>query len=516
MSHDENSSIWKRMFGLDTRSLAIFRIALALLLLIDLGMRWQYRDAFFSENGVLPLALQGELIESIAGYRGPLSWSLHTLSGSNAWMYVLFGLTLASYLTLIAGFRTRIASIAAWVLLTSWHVRNPMIMHSGDTLLRIALFWSMFLPLGEVWSMDSRRARRAGRRTFSGEIVSPATAGLIMLLVSLYLFSGIAKLTPRWIDGSAMEYVLRLDIYATHFGRWLLQFPGILKMITWATVGMELFVAVLILSPWRNRTLRIGAMIAFMCFHAGIASAMSLGLFQYAAMMIWLALIPGSLWERATRQRVVVPAAIPARNTGSTGVWPSRVIFATSLFFVFYFLCWHVANIKEAPWSRYAMPGPLRQIGRMLNTRQEFRMFDYPPVYSCWFVYDARLANGTNMDIFRNQPVSTERPASILATMPSIYWRQLHRNLLPNRPVYDRIREQTARSVVNSWNATHGKHEQVMSMRLTAWLDEIVPYSSEPSGQLRHVWAQVGEQAAENDLFDDLYRQLRETGEILP
>lgn len=337
-----------------------------------------------------------------------------------------------------------------------------------------------------------------------------------MLLFSLYLFAGIAKLTPRWFDGTAMEYVLRLDIYATSFGKSMLDHPEILKVLTWSTVVLELLFPFLIISPWWTVRLRMLAMLAFVGFHLGIAMSMSLGLFQYVAIVLWVALLPGGLWNRLgwrpafAGNRKVIPGAL------------SRVGFVASLFFVVYFLLWNVANIYECSWCKYAMPQPLRVVGRYLNTRQEFRMFDYPPQHSNWFIYDGRLADGSHKDLFRDKPLDSEQPESVVEAMPSIYWRQFHRNLLirvhaGDLPLYRRIREQAARFVFDSWNARHNGDEQAVSLRVTACFDEIrPPDSDEPVGQIREVWAQIGDHAADQNLFDDVYRQLREKGEILP
>ena len=60
---------------------------------------------------------------------------------------------------LLVGYRTRLATIGSWILLASIHVRLPVVINAGDTLLRVLLFWSIFLPLGAMWSVDARRGR---------------------------------------------------------------------------------------------------------------------------------------------------------------------------------------------------------------------------------------------------------------------------------------------------------------------------------------------------------------------
>ena len=53
------------------------------------------------------------------------------------------------------GYRARLATIACWFLVMSIHNRNPMILSAGDILLRLLLFWAMFLPLGARYSVDA-------------------------------------------------------------------------------------------------------------------------------------------------------------------------------------------------------------------------------------------------------------------------------------------------------------------------------------------------------------------------
>jgi hypothetical protein len=46
------------------------------------------------------------------------------------------------------GYYTRLAMFLSWYPVISLHDRNPIILHNGDGVLRLLLFWGMFLPLG--------------------------------------------------------------------------------------------------------------------------------------------------------------------------------------------------------------------------------------------------------------------------------------------------------------------------------------------------------------------------------
>jgi len=135
------------VFGCDLRTLALFRINLALLILADLVMRSRDLVAHYTDDGILPRA------DYLGILNGAVS-SLHFISGS-AWIEaLLFMLAALVALALLAGYRTRLATFVSWLLLLSLQNRNHMILQGGDMLLLLLLFWGLFLPLGARFSVD--------------------------------------------------------------------------------------------------------------------------------------------------------------------------------------------------------------------------------------------------------------------------------------------------------------------------------------------------------------------------
>jgi hypothetical protein len=514
--HGQNS--WQRVFGMDLRALALFRIVMGLLLLIDLWMRSRSLEAMYTDAGIAPRGMVLEYDRDLAGGSQIAVWSLHMLGGSLAWEWALVAIAALAAVSMTVGWRTRIATVISWILLVSIQVRNPLITHSGDTLLRVSMFWAMFLPLGAICSLDARRGPARTTALLSGlEIVSPATAGLLMTLFSLYFFAGIAKLNETWFSGMAMEYVSRLDIYSTGMGQAIRNYPGLLKAITWSTLVIEVVLPLFLFVPWQNRRIRVLLMLVFYGLHVGIALTMMIGLFQYISMAIWLALLPGGFftWMGQRIRFLQWPEnRVPVEPLASRAL--SRSINGVAAFLVVYFFLWNTANIYQVPRLQNAMPASCRFIGNWLNMQQQFSMFDAPPAYSPWFVYDALLADGSHRDIFRNAPVSYERPLSVLATIPEHHWRRFHRNLVRSDKRFEPFRESAARYVMNHWNATHDEDRQVVALKVSAFLDEIAPYSSEPAGQMVMVWSRLGSGGSESGLFDEVLKELRSKGEILP
>jgi len=145
------------MFSLDLRSLALFRVLIGLILLFDLYERFGLGLFFINNNGglhahytsfgLLPVVVSMEELHSA-------SFSLHFASGTFGFQFVLFGLHSLFAMGLLIGFRTRLSSVACWLLTTSMHNRNVWINNGGDDLLRLSLFWAMFLPLDARYSLD--------------------------------------------------------------------------------------------------------------------------------------------------------------------------------------------------------------------------------------------------------------------------------------------------------------------------------------------------------------------------
>src|SRR5688572_7361877 len=93
----------ERLFGIDPRALATFRIAIATILLVDLVVRASDLRAMYADDGVLSIA-------ATQAYQSPaVHWSLHFLNGSVEYQAALMvvaallaGLLLAGYWTTLA------------------------------------------------------------------------------------------------------------------------------------------------------------------------------------------------------------------------------------------------------------------------------------------------------------------------------------------------------------------------------------------------------------------------------
>ena len=305
--NQEKLSKLTKIFGLDLRSLAVFRIGLALVVMADLLSRFRGVSAHYTDQGVLPReALHTNLFASfIALEKAPNSllhpwyWSFNLLNGDLWFPVILLIIAFILGFFLLVGYRTRLAVIAVWTLNISLQNRNPALIFAGDDVLRAMLFWSMFLPLGCSYSIDS--AFNYNPKPLPKKVMNAATLAFIVQLIFIYTWSAAYKTTSElwWPDGDAVYYSLHFDQYATEIGHFLLGFPiPILQILTFGALIFEWIGPFIMLIPIRTSFFRCLAIISFILLHIGFELCFAIGVLSYLSVINWLALLPTEVWDK--------------------------------------------------------------------------------------------------------------------------------------------------------------------------------------------------------------------------
>lgn len=278
------------IFGVDLRTLALFRIGLAALILADLGFRTRDLVAFHTDFGAFPRYIAEMNLH-------PWAWSLYMFGGSSWFVGLLFAIAAIFALMLLAGYRTRLATVASWVMLLSLQNRNTMVLTGEDVLLIALLFWAMFLPLGARFSVDS--ALDTSKRRQSHLYFSVASFALLIQGMSMYLFSALLKTDAKWIpDGTAVYYALQLDYFATPFAHWLREWETLLTGLTYYVWSLELIGPLLIFSPFLLRFFRGALQLAFITMHIGFFLCLEIGMFPLVSIVMNLTFTQGWVWDR--------------------------------------------------------------------------------------------------------------------------------------------------------------------------------------------------------------------------
>ncbi len=494
---------WRARLGVllsvDLRSLAVLRIGLAGLLLVDLIGRAGDLSAHYSDVGVLPRAA---LFES-EGLRAYLS--LHALSGSVLWQAGLFVLAGLFALMLLAGVRTRLATVASWLLLLSLHHRNPVVLQAGDALLRLLLFWGMMLPLGARWSVDSAAGPLGLSRRKDNRLLSVAGVAIFLQVCLVYWFTATFKDHPMWWHENAAYFALNIDQLVTPLGMWVRQIDWLLPILTWTAFAVAIVAPVLVFCPVWTGTARLLVILAMIGTHLALAMCLKLGLLPYVAMVSWLVFLPGRwwdwLWARSRRQRGLranpsralwvlalvkrLPMIVSGSRRGTGDVlidvptdrhqrigarrWEQVVAVVALVYLVTWNLQWLNAHGD-------ATTGEARQAaaGDVLRMEQSWNMISPEALgLDGWFVMPGKLRDGTQVDAFTGGPVNWSNPSAIAGYDPGARWRKYLRNL--TKPGHDHNLHHYAKYLVRTFNTDRTIDKQLESFDIVFIQEATLP-----------------------------------------
>ena len=331
-------------------------MALGVAVLADLAVRALDLVGLYTDRGVLPR----ELLRALDG--PGVYFSAHYWAGVHPSLQAaLFLFSGAWAVVLIAGWRTRLATLVCWYLVSSLQLRQPLVYLGGDSILRLMLFWGLFLPMGARFSVDSVRGRIAPRRN---QHLSGATAALLLQVCFIYWATGLQKSGELWWNGQAVAYALGADEWVTPFGIWLRDYAGVLTVLTYATLAVEILGPFLAFVPVWTAGFRILTVLLFWGLHAGLAMTMNIGLFPLFAMVAWLPFLPATVWDR------VVPDPIPAAEDLPDPRSPITSIVALVLLtYVALLLGQRMALIPRM------LPDQVQLVGKALRLQQSWVMF---------------------------------------------------------------------------------------------------------------------------------------------
>jgi hypothetical protein len=412
----------------DLRSLAVLRVGLALTIVLDLVDRARFMGEHYTDRGVFPRF-------AVAAGQGPTQWSLHLATGNAAGEGVLFLIAGVFALLLLVGWKTRVVTVVSWIFVVSLANRTWPVNYGADAVLRSLLFFAMFLPLGARWSLDALFSTTPPP---PDQLRSVASFGLTGQMASMYFFTGLQKLGDEsWQKLNAVFYGFSTDHHATALGLWLAQFYGLTRFLTAATLILEIVVPVFVFVPIGWLRARIALLVCFIGFHVVSALCLHIGYFPWISILGWLALLPAEAWERAgvvTRPGVVVEKPRVAALLASVGI---ALGFSTS-----------VINAMHKP----STPGWLFGAAKAVGMEQRWNMF-VKPLVDGWFIVDAHLASGAEIDILKkNAPVSWTKPDVVADQFKSMRWRKYLVDMSIDKPNEDKVRALFLRWVCRTWN----------------------------------------------------------------
>lgn len=414
----EFGSLRNRLFGIDVRSLAALRVGLGLALLADLISRAASLEAHYTDLGVLPRDVMSQNFALSDWF-----WSFHMATGTSLGQGILFAVAALAAVALVVGYRTRVATVVSWIFLVSLQARNPAVLYGADQLLRLLLFWAMFLPLGAVGSLDRRRGRisAVGGRQHH---LSVASAGILLQVAIMYFFVGLQKDGVGWVSGDALVHALSAEMFAGPLAAPLLEPPALLEALTVVVPWFEMLVPLLLFVPVATGSFRRAGLMLLVGFHVMLALCIFAGLFPLVSIVALIPFLPSGFWDsprwapvgrllESSGQRVspgperAVPRSAAAERIARWRHWPLQIFLGLVLVYI---VVWNLAGIgidaytreNSMRWFRewraqggagmpvsfrdysverrldtFGVPGLLGAPGRILQIHQRWDMFSH-------------------------------------------------------------------------------------------------------------------------------------------
>ena len=416
----------KRRVTLDTRSLAVFRIVAGILVIADVLLRLRNFTFFYTDGSAMPVWLARELTHEYAP-------SVFFISGSPSVTLLLFGLHLLVGIALLVGYHTRIAAVLVFVFVVSLDLRMPLATSYADILFRLLLFWAMFLPLGERFSLDAVRSEGSPASTYTGL----AGAFILGQMVAMYISNGSHKTpwTDDWLSGQSLYGILHYDSISWLLGPTLREIPIIMQ------IGSVMWFSLMFISPillvLAGRPRYILAII-YAGGHLFMAATVRIGAFPYVALM-GLALFCGPQFWRDARwiadrlgvltnldrtaasvaergravdarlPRLTMPAALESGRLRDAGTVVVLFLVITAGVFMVVPTLNTVGAIDDD--TAVPLESEVQSLQSVAKLSQPDWSFYQGPIGSDeYYVFTAQRADGEVIDVYNDRPAAFDRP----------------------------------------------------------------------------------------------------------
>ncbi|WP_255170908.1 HTTM domain-containing protein [Natrononativus amylolyticus] len=430
---------FEQSIAIDTRTLAVFRVFVGLLVLADLVLRSRNFSYFYSEDGVAPQSLAESMTPDNA-------FSFYYFTTDSTLIAALMVIQALIAIQLILGYKTTIATLLSFLFVISLDHHNPLVLSYADTLFRLLLFWAIFLPLGERWSIDALHADWEPRT----QVASIASALILCQMVAMYFVNAYHKsMDPLWTGGEATPLIMGLDNTTFLLGEFMRNFPTLLQFggLTW--YYMLWFSWLLIFLPGRWRMLLVGM---FMVAHASFAITVRIGAFPYVALAGVMLFLQTQFWidlrtvgrylgvdEREFRTRLeglrrvgrYFPRVRPYdRRRKQAGAYLHSIGIGAVVIALVMFTLLSYAPVGGVDERQTEPQQEIEDVADRFNIDQPtWSIFaPTPRTTDRYYVFPAQTADGEVIDVYNEREMTYDRPGKELQKQFGTYRERFYMN----------------------------------------------------------------------------------------
>lgn len=259
---------------------------------VDFFRKVLYAFLLFNALTLLPIAYEAFGYNGIVGATGwntaypwyklgskaLLNVLSHPLNASNTWIMYVF--VFGQIITLITGlfnFLPKISAVLIYFFTVNLFLKGYLMFTGGEVLISILLFYFIFI--------QRSNSGRGEPITFSPlqNLLNNTFYWVVLIQICLvYVMSTLYKLNdPAWVNGDALMYISRVDVFSGGFMRLLFEDNPTLSMI--GTYGVLLYQGLFPLLIWVKK-IKVPYLILGVIIHLMIALAM--GIFTFGIVMI--------------------------------------------------------------------------------------------------------------------------------------------------------------------------------------------------------------------------------------
>lgn len=278
-------------------ALGLMRILFAGLATLVVIYQLPFLKDYFTEEGVLPVATLR--LWQWKGWTPAIidHWPL-------AWIQVFcVAIIVAGVFATVGLFTTPSLFVLAFGL-TALHNRNPLILNSGDTLLKINIFYLLLSQCGAAFSVDAYRRRLRGKPAITQVELWPQRVMQIQIAILYFTATWFKFQGELWREGLVTWVIFRLE-ELRRFEPPAFMLSELVSLIsTWGTLLVELSLCTLIwFKPYRSLVILSGV-----ALHVGISMFLNIPFFSWITMSCYVSFYSGEeirgAFNRLRRHRV--------------------------------------------------------------------------------------------------------------------------------------------------------------------------------------------------------------------
>jgi hypothetical protein len=229
-----------------------------------------------------------------------------------------------------------------------------------------------------------------------------------------------------------------------------------MKLLSVFVVSIEYLIPLLILFPYKNGKLRGIAFLLILLLHLGIGLSLYVGLFYIINIVVALALIPSTTFDKIESKFKLVRSEQITSRLKEVINGNIFKIFGNAIC-LFVILISLIVNLSTLSWFQYELSDTLQIPVNSLRLNQNWAMFS-PGILKKegWYVYYGMDSIGRQWDLKRNEDyVNFEKPKNLLHMHKNDRWRKLTENMQRNDMYF--LRPLFCKYQLKNWNKKHSE-----------------------------------------------------------